>query len=169
VTQTYASIAQEVYFRAPEFGVPGPEPYDRAVQSTAGTPQAGRQTLSLPAEMDAVSEARRWALGVTDGLLSVEAASDLRLVISEVVTNSLRHGADGEKIDLAVTPKDSFLCVQVTDDGPGLASTPRAMVPEENGGFGLFLVEQLTRRWGITREGHRTRVWFELDYAPAAA
>jgi anti-sigma regulatory factor (Ser/Thr protein kinase) len=158
----------EVYFRELRLGVPRREPYDPAVQSAAGTPQAGRRTLSLPAEIEAVSEARRWALGVADGLLSEEAASDLRLVISEVVTNSLRHGTDGETIDLAVTPKDSFLCVQVTDDGPGLASTPRAMVPEENGGFGLFLVEQLTRRWGITREDQRTRVWFELDYQAAA-
>jgi anti-sigma regulatory factor (Ser/Thr protein kinase) len=137
------------------------------VQRTVGTPEQ-RQTLSLAAEPDAVGEARRWALGVADGLLSEAATSDLRLVISEVVTNSLRHGTATDTIDLAMTPKDSFLCVQVTDDGPGLASTPRAMAPEENGGFGLFLVEQLTRRWGITRENQRTRVWFELDYRAAA-
>ena len=31
-------------------------------------------------------------------------------------------------------------------------------------GFGLYFVEQLTRRWGVTRENRRTRVWFELDY-----
>ena len=29
----------------------------------------------------------------------------------------------------------------------------------------LFIVEQLTRRWGVTREDKRTRVWFELDFA----
>jgi anti-sigma regulatory factor (Ser/Thr protein kinase) len=131
------------------------------------TDERGRQTLSLPAEPHAVGEARRWVVGVAEGLLAPQAVSDLRLVISELVTNSLRHGADGETIDLAVTPKDAFLCVQVTDDGPGPASTPRAMVPDEHGGFGLFLVEQLTRRWGITRENSRTRVWFELDYSVA--
>jgi hypothetical protein len=38
------------------------------------------------------------------------------------------------------------------------------MASDANGGFGLFLVEQLTRRWGMTRENHRTRVWFEFDY-----
>ena len=54
--------------------------------------------------------------------------------------------------------------MQVTDDGPGFVPLPGAMASDENGGFGLFLVEQLTRRWGVTREKSRTRVWFEFDY-----
>ena len=124
-----------------------------------------RRTRTLTAEPGAVSEARSWAAAVTHGLLEDEQAQSLRLIISEVVTNALRHGADsGERIDLAVTPKPEFLCVQVTDDGPGLAPRPRALETDEEGGFGLFFVEQLTRRWGVTRENRRTRVWFELDY-----
>jgi hypothetical protein len=38
------------------------------------------------------------------------------------------------------------------------------MASDENGGFGLFIVEQLTRRWGMTREKRRGRVWCEFDY-----
>jgi anti-sigma regulatory factor (Ser/Thr protein kinase) len=124
-----------------------------------------RRTRSLAALPNAVSEARRWVGAVAADHLDGDQAEKLRLVISEVVTNALRHGSDGERIDLAVTPKPEFLCVQVTDDGPGLAPRPRALETEEEGGFGLFFVEQLTRRWGVTRENHRTRVWFELDYA----
>ena len=123
-----------------------------------------RSTRTLDALPSAVSEARRWAASVTRGLLDPDQAQDLRLIVSELVTNALRHGADGERIDLAVTPKPEFLCVQVTDDGPGLAPRPRALETEEEGGFGLYFVEQLTRRWGVTRENRRTRVWFELDY-----
>jgi anti-sigma regulatory factor (Ser/Thr protein kinase) len=123
-----------------------------------------RRTRTLAAEPGAVSEARSWAASVTRGLLDADQAQSLRLIISEVVTNALRHGAENERIDLAVTPKPDFLCVQVTDDGPGLAPRPRALEPDEEGGFGLFFVEQLTRRWGVTRENRRTRVWFELDY-----
>jgi anti-sigma regulatory factor (Ser/Thr protein kinase) len=137
------------------------------VPSSVQTAERGRQTLSLAVHPEAVGEARRWIGRVAEGLMAPEAVADLRLVISEIVTNSLRHGTDGEVIDLAATPKEAFLCVQVTDDGPGIASAPRSMVPDENGGFGLFLVEQLTRRWGITREARRTRVWFELDYRAA--
>ena len=123
-----------------------------------------RSTRTLDALPSAVSEARRWAAAVTRGLLDPDQAQNLRLIVSELVTNALRHGVDGERIDLAVTPKPEFLCVQVTDDGPGLAPRPRALESEEEGGFGLFFVEQLARRWGVTRENRRTRVWFELDY-----
>jgi anti-sigma regulatory factor (Ser/Thr protein kinase) len=123
-----------------------------------------RRTHTLPTVPGAVSEARRWAASVTAGMLGGDAAESLRLVISELVTNALRHGAEGERIDLTVTPKPDFLCVQVTDDGPGLAPRPRALETDDDGGFGLYFVEQLTRRWGVTRENRRTRVWFELDY-----
>ena len=123
-----------------------------------------RNTRTLPAVAGAVSEARRWTASVAGSLLGEEQAANLRLVISELVTNALRHGSEGRRIDLAVTPKAEFLCVQVTDDGPGLAQRPRALETEDDGGFGLFFVEQLTRRWGVTRENRRTRVWFELDY-----
>ena len=125
----------------------------------------GRQTRTLSASPAAVSEARRWIGAVAGRHLDPDQAEKLRLVISEVVTNALRHGSDSERIDLAVTPKPEFLCVQVTDDGPGLAPRPRALETDEEGGYGLFFVEQLTRRWGVTREDRRTRVWFELDYA----
>jgi anti-sigma regulatory factor (Ser/Thr protein kinase) len=138
------------------------------VATSVQLPEHPRQELSLDARPEAVAEARRWAVGVADGLVEPDKQGDLRLVMSEVVTNALRHGAPGQTIELAITPKDEFLCVQVTDDGPGLAPQPRAMAPEENGGFGLFLVEQLTRRWGVTRERGRTRVWFEYDYLSAA-
>jgi serine/threonine-protein kinase RsbW len=124
-----------------------------------------RQTRTLPAMPGAVSEARRWVGSVAAAHVDVDQAEKLRLVISEVVTNALRHGSESEVIDVAVTPKPEFLCVQVTDDGPGLAPRPRALEPDDDGGYGLFFVEQLTRRWGVTRENRRTRVWFELDYA----
>ena len=102
---------------------------------------------------------------LTAGLLRRPPRADLDLVVSEIVTNAIRHGRQGGEILLAATPKPEFLCVQVTDDGPGFVPRPGAMASDENGGFGLFLVERLTRRWGVTREGGRTRVWFELDYA----
>ena len=43
----------------------------------------------------------------------------------------------------------------------------RASTPDADGGFGLFLIERLTRRWGLTREDDNTRVWFEFDFSAA--
>ena len=124
----------------------------------------GRQTCVIDAEPEAISHARAWLTSLAAGLVGEERLASLALVASEVVTNAVRHGGRGGRVRLAATPKQEFLCVQVTDEGPGFVPRPGAMASEENGGFGLFLVEQLTRRWGVTREDGATRVWFEFDY-----
>jgi anti-sigma regulatory factor (Ser/Thr protein kinase) len=93
--------------------------------------------------------------------------ADLALALSEVVTNAVRHSGAEDNIKLALTPKDGYLCVRVTDAGAGLVPRPGAMRTEGGAGLGLFLVEQLTQRWGMTREAGQTRVWFEMDFGPA--
>ena len=110
-------------------------------------------------------EARRVAAELGNALMSAEQRHNLELVVTEVVANAVRHSGSREDIKLALTPKDGYLCVRVTDDGAGLVPRPAAMDSDEGAGFGLFIVERLTRRWGVTREDGRTRVWFELDYA----
>ena len=124
----------------------------------------GRQELVLVAEPVAVGQARSWLSALARGAVGAPRISDLELVLTEVVTNAIRHGEPGGAVRVAATPKAAFLCVQVTDDGPGLVPNPGAMASEEHGGFGLFIVERLTRRWGVTRENRQTRVWFEFDY-----
>jgi anti-sigma regulatory factor (Ser/Thr protein kinase) len=120
-------------------------------------------------EPASVPEARRLASNIALAYLDEPQVRAFELVVSEIVSNAVRHaGVRDEPIRLAVTPKQGYICVQVTDSGPGLVPRPGALESDDNGGFGLFIVEQLTRRWGVTREGKRTRVWFELDYAGAA-
>lgn len=127
------------------------------------------RTTVLVAEPVAVSEARAWMTSNAAELIDDELLPNLSLVISEIVTNAVRHGEPGGEIRLAATPKEEFLCVQVTDGGRGFVPQPGALASEPGGGYGLFLVESLTRRWGVTRENMRTRVWFEFDYAAADA
>ncbi len=115
-------------------------------------------------------EARRLAGEAASDYLDAAQYKAFELVVTEVVSNAVRHGGPpGELIRLAITPKDGYMCVQVTDGGPGLVPRPGAFETDDDGGFGLFIVEQLTRRWGVTREDNRTRVWFELDFAAAQA
>jgi anti-sigma regulatory factor (Ser/Thr protein kinase) len=125
---------------------------------------ARRQELILVAEPVAVRHARAWLSTLASALIDEARRADLELVLTEIVTNAVRHGAAGGRLVVAATPKPEFLCVQVTDEGPGLVPRPGAMASDENGGFGLFIVERLTRRWGVTRENRHTRVWFEFDY-----
>ena len=126
-----------------------------------------RQTFRVPPEPHSVPRAREWVIGLAEPFVAAARIADLRLVISEVITNAVRHGGEGDML-VAVTPKEGFLCVQVTDTGDGFAPRPRAFEPDDDGGFGLFLVERLTRRWGLTRENSNTRVWFEFDFVADA-
>jgi anti-sigma regulatory factor (Ser/Thr protein kinase) len=128
---------------------------------------SGRQSFTLEPAPQAVAEARERVMALAEPFVDHPRLADLRLVISEVITNAVRHGGDGDLL-VAVTPKPEFLCVQVTDTGDGFAPRPRAYAPDEDGGFGLFLIERLTRRWGLTREDSNTRVWFEFDVATSA-
>lgn len=89
----------------------------------------------------------------------------LRLLVSELVTNSIRHVARSEQpVVLAVRIAPRTIRVEVHDGGGGFE--PGKPEPRgADGGFGLFLVERMASRWGVeTRAG--TRVWFELDLAP---
>jgi hypothetical protein len=57
--------------------------------------------------------------------------------------------------------------VQVTDPGVGFDHTPRDAPLDEEGGWGLVLIESMTEDWGVEQDEAGTRVWFEL--APPAA
>ncbi|HEX6714736.1 MAG TPA: ATP-binding protein [Thermoleophilaceae bacterium] len=127
---------------------------------------AGAQVHHLDPQPASVPYARRVACELAEPYLDEAQFKAFELAVTEVVSNAVRHGG-GESIRLAVTPKDGYMCVQVTDAGPGLVPSPGALEADDDGGFGLFIVEQLTRRWGVTREDSRTRVWFELDFRAA--
>jgi anti-sigma regulatory factor (Ser/Thr protein kinase) len=88
--------------------------------------------------------------------------STLRLLVSELVTNSVRHVSDATRpVVLALRLGARAIRVEVHDGGAGF--TPGTPKPRgADGGFGLFLVERMASRWGVDiADG--TRVWFELD------
>ena len=124
----------------------------------------------LDSDPASVPAARRLACDFAVEYLDAKQFKSFELVVTEVVSNAIRHGGTpGDRISMAITPKDGFMCVQVTDSGPGLVPKPGALEADDEGGFGLFIVEHLTRRWGVTRENSETRVWFEPNYAELAA
>jgi anti-sigma regulatory factor (Ser/Thr protein kinase) len=129
----------------------------------SATAEMEKQTFRVAAEPHSVPRARERVIALAEPFVAAPRIADLRLVISEVITNAVRHGGDGDMV-VAVTPKHGYLCVQVTDTGDGFAPRPRAFEADDDGGFGLFLIERLTRRWGLTRENRKTRVWFEFDF-----
>jgi anti-sigma regulatory factor (Ser/Thr protein kinase) len=120
--------------------------------------------LSLSPGPRAPAEARR-TLGEGFGDLDPETLSRLRLLVTELVTNSVRHARlrRDESIDLSVRRADDRIRVDVTDPGEGFRpEAPPRPVPDRPEGWGLYLVDRLADRWGVTSDGE-TRVWFELD------
>ncbi|HEX2024967.1 MAG TPA: ATP-binding protein [Actinomycetota bacterium] len=118
--------------------------------------------MRLPASARAPAEARE-AIARMELGLDRDELDAIRLLISELVTNSVRHaGLDPEDyIDLDVDVGSEAVRVSVTDPGSGFVSRPRDPSPAEPSGWGLFLVQRVADRWGVSTDG-RTSVWFEL-------
>jgi anti-sigma regulatory factor (Ser/Thr protein kinase) len=113
----------------------------------------------------AAAAARR-ALGGLGDVISNRRLGDIALLVSELVTNSVRHGGAGEDdvLELAAFREGERLRVEVTDWGPGFDGDARPRLPTDaEGGWGLVLVERLADRWGVERDGDATVVWFELS------
>jgi anti-sigma regulatory factor (Ser/Thr protein kinase) len=110
--------------------------------------------------------AARLALSDIDEHVDESLAFDVRLLVSELVTNSVRHAQIGpeDSIHLKVTIADEHVRVEVSDTGPGFdppAQDPTAELARDSG-WGLFFVTQLADRWGVEREGGG-HVWFEIE------
>jgi anti-sigma regulatory factor (Ser/Thr protein kinase) len=112
--------------------------------------------------------AARLALADLDSHLDPSAAFDVRLLVSELVTNSVQHGGVGaeDSVRLDVSFTDDAIRVLVSDSGPGFE--PPESPPPDNAdtGWGLFLVEQLAKDWGMAESG--SGVWFELPRSDTA-
>jgi anti-sigma regulatory factor (Ser/Thr protein kinase) len=120
-------------------------------------------SIQLPASAESPALARR-ALASMAGL-DEELLQQAVLLVSELVTNSVRHGADGE-IKLYARDDGKFLRIEVRDAGPGFTPRPgvRAAGALEPGGWGLLLVDRIADRWGVESDDG-TSVWFELGTA----
>jgi len=97
---------------------------------------------------------------------------DSELLVSELVTNSIRHSGlvELDYIEVKLQASDDTLMVEVADCGRGFgkrrpgpaARAAQAASPMRISGWGLFLVERIANRWGIVENDDETRVWFEL-------
>jgi anti-sigma regulatory factor (Ser/Thr protein kinase) len=121
----------------------------------------GHLELSLPSEPASVARARTSVLDALKPDVDDAHLETVRLLISELVTNAVRHGDRDTPVELHAH-WNSFVRVEVMDHGHGFTPKPRTAPVEDPGGFGLFLVGTLADRWGVDTDDCTT-VWFELE------
>ncbi|MEU8482264.1 ATP-binding protein [Streptomyces sp. NPDC048641] len=127
-----------------------------AVSSAPATPPLTSRAFEMAMEPSDIHVAE--ARGTTAVLLRLWAlpnsvTEDARLVVSELVTNAIRHGSGAVK--LRVRYSNRQLRVEVTD-GSDTAPERRRAGANDVSGRGLFLVSALAQRWGVIDGGRTT-------------
>ena len=124
-----------------------------------------RHSFAVSTGRDAPSAVRD-ALRERGAHLPERMRDDLLLLLTEVVTNAVRHSgaANGDPIQIAMSEESDCVRVEVTDPGAGF-EPPQRLVPDHSrpGGLGLVLVDRLSRAWGTRKTKEGSLVWFELD------
>ena len=115
----------------------------------------------------AAGAAARRAVIEGNGGLPIPVRDDVLLLVSELVTNAVRHAGVGpdRPVRLELRPGLRRVRVAVADEGPGFTWHRTASAgPKESGGWGLFFVDRIADCWGVECTTSGSRVWFEIAY-----
>jgi len=136
-----------------------------ATETRRGVERQGRDGLKmrLGSGPEAAASART-AISKLQADLDPPLIETLRLLVTELVTNSVRHTA-ADSLTLSVAIGRSAVLTEVADTGPGFDPQSVELSGDHDTGWGLFLVERLADRWGVRHDGASKRVWFELRRA----
>ena len=118
--------------------------------------------FSWPATSRAAGAARR-TVDVLPLRTPRDRIDELRLLVSEVVTNAVLHAglSSDQGIDMLVRLSPDSTRVEVRDRGKGFEPLMPPQ-PDTVGGLGMVVVDRMSRRWGLTGTPH-FGVWFEVD------
>ncbi|MFD3450655.1 SpoIIE family protein phosphatase [Streptomyces sp. NPDC058691] len=118
-------------------------------------------TWNLPADPAAVSAARKHVTAQLTAWGLDEAAPTTVLIVSELVTNAIRHAQP--PVRLRLIRCDTSLTCEVTDGSTTTPHLRRARTLDESG-RGLFIVAQLTCRWGTRHHSQGKTIWAKHSY-----
>ncbi|WP_371493890.1 SpoIIE family protein phosphatase [Kitasatospora sp. NBC_00374] len=170
------SVLADVERPEPPLGEAGQAVFDRMLPSTPTDDAAlllartrrlrGDQVAAWEFDADLALVARARELVVAQ-LATWRLGEDLafvtELVVSELVTNAIRYA--GAPVTLRLI-RDRVLVCEVSDPSSTQPRLRRARETDE-GGRGLFLVAQLTDRWGSRFTGAGKTIWAEQTIPPA--
>jgi anti-sigma regulatory factor (Ser/Thr protein kinase) len=119
-------------------------------------------TLDLPPAPQSVPTARRVVAQLLTAWAAEAYCEDAALLVSELVTNVVRHVVGEAAMTVEVHLTRTALQVAVVD---GSTAQADARPPTAQGGHGLWLVAAVADRWGSEEHVRGKRVWFELRAA----
>jgi anti-sigma regulatory factor (Ser/Thr protein kinase) len=122
--------------------------------------------LALPPDVPAVRLARKVTRDALDAWQLGHLEDSAVLLVSELVTNAVRHAIDTGAIGLELTIAGSWLRMEVQDGDPNWRQMRRPAECDEPG-FGFVLIDSLADRWGLRRISAGKAVWVELDASQA--
>jgi PAS domain S-box-containing protein len=114
-------------------------------------------TWDLPADPAIVADVRKKVAARLAGWGLADAVFVTELVVSELVTNAIRHAESPIQLRLI---RDQTLICEVSDGSSTAPHLRRSCVLDESG-RGLLLVSQLTQRWGTRQTPHGKTIWAE--------
>lgn len=124
----------------------------------------------LASDSSAPAAGRRLVGGLGKALPE-ELVDDLQTIVTELVTNSLRHAGlqPGDRIELCVDSDRTFVRIEVNDPGPGFTPPPGPADLLAPGGRGLIILRELSDRWGVKVSPSGCSVWSEIELQSAGS
>ena len=132
----------------------------RSAARKVGDSMPYEAAFELPPTADSIGRARG-IIRDLDADLPGDVVDDAELLVSEVVTNAIRHG--GPLIKLSLLVDDHGLTIRVYD-GARTMPVPRHPDVDVPSGRGLQIVEQVASAWGIVLEPTGKTVWFRVGH-----
>ena len=124
-----------------------------------------RLSFDLAGTTEASAVARR-RLVAGNGALPADVREDVLLLLTELVSNAVRHADTGPdaRVRVELWHRSRTVRVAVYDEGPGFVA--QAAVPgwHQKSGWGLQLVDRIADHWAVTATPNGTCVGFEIRY-----
>jgi len=131
-----------------------------------GTPWR-RLLMTLPACSESVRTGRHTTRVVLSAWRLPSLEENAVLVVSELLTNAIRHARDTDAIELDLHATRACLRIEIQDRD---RQWPRPRVVNElsESGFGFVLIDALAAKWGVRETETGKAVWAELDIQPGS-
>jgi anti-sigma regulatory factor (Ser/Thr protein kinase) len=119
--------------------------------------------ITLPDDEHSARRARTFLTEAYCGRHHARVLDEAQLLVSELVTNAVRHGGPPVRVRVSCGGDDGAGLQVAVSDGNPHPPVRRDAAPEAEGGRGVALVDILSDRWGVEHASSGKTIWFVLS------